>query len=99
VGLIRKGMSVEINNDFLMVNREQIITELKEYYEASIDLCGIDDDINTIPAKALYEKACVDILSCKNEIEEYYDLKYYCESMLAESVTRTNKRSIFKVVK
>lgn len=99
MGLIREGMSVEINNDFLMVNKEQIIAELKKYYEASIDLCGIDDDISTIPAKALYKKACVDILSCKDEIKEYYDLKYYCDSVLAESVTTTNKRSVFKVVK
>lgn len=89
----------EAIDNWLIENRDAVIKELKDYYEASIDLCGIDDDINTIPAKELYEKARIDILSCKDEIKEYYELKEYCDGMLAESVTRTNKRTIFRVVK
>lgn len=75
---------IKATDNWLIENRNAIITELKGYYEASIDLCGIDDDTNTIPAKSLYEKASMDILSCKDEIAEYYSMKEYCNGIINE---------------
>lgn len=77
-------MPMEINNEFLINSKDKIVLELKGYYEATIEMCGPDDEINTIPAKDLYEKAKIDILSCKDEIEEYYYMKEYCDGIMIE---------------
>ena len=70
-------VNISINDKWLNDNKDKIIADLKEYYEGSLDICGTDDEINTIPAKELYEKAMVDILSCRTEIEEFYQEKNY----------------------
>lgn len=63
---------------WLIENRDDIIAELKDYYEGCVDNCGEHDEINTIPAKELYEKANKDILSCKDDIEDYYrEVEYW----------------------
>lgn len=85
---------------WLTDNKDVIIAELKEYYEGCLDNCGPDDEINTLPAKELYEKVSIDILSCKDEIEEYFALKEYCNGILDEpKASHYERKSIFKVVK
>ena len=85
---------------WLADNKDAIIAELKEYYEGCLDNCGPDDEINTLPAKELYEKAGINILSCKDEIEKYFALKEYCDGILAElKASHYERRSIFKVAK
>lgn len=41
-----------------MVNTmKEIVEYLKDNYQACVDLCGEEDDVNTIPAKQAYKKA------------------------------------------
>lgn len=35
----------------------EVVEYLREHYQACVDLCGKDDDVNTIPAKEAYKKA------------------------------------------
>lgn len=71
------AVNISIDDKWLNDNKDTILADLKEYYEGSLDICGADDEINTIPAKELYEKARVDIVSCRTEIEEFYQEKNY----------------------
>ena len=36
---------------------KEVVDYLKENYEACADLCGENDEVNTMPAKDAYEKA------------------------------------------
>jgi hypothetical protein len=78
---IAKGMIVKkMNDEYLLDNKDAIVKDLKNYYEALLDLCGDDDEINTLPAKELYENACINILTCKDEIEAFYLEKEYYDN-------------------
>jgi hypothetical protein len=80
-----------INDTWFVENKNKILADLKDYYEACIDLCGEDDDINTIPAKELYEKANIDIILCKGEIESFYTESEYWEKFIEEESARLEK--------
>lgn len=88
---------------WLLDNRDTVIAELKDYYEGCLDNCGPDDDINTIPAKELYEKASLDILSCKDEIQAFYTEVEFWNKIIEEESERMEKNKVikerFKVVK
>lgn len=88
---------------WLLDNKDAVIAELKEYYESCLDNCGPDDDANTIPAKELYEKANIDILSCKGEIGAFYAESEYWERFIEEEAERAEKEKTikgrFKVIK
>lgn len=36
---------------------EELVSDLKIDYEVSVEVCGEDDDVNTLQSKELYEKA------------------------------------------
>lgn len=88
---------------WLLVNKDAIIAELKDYYEGCLDNCGADDEANTIPAKELYEKASLDILSCKEELEALFAEMEYWEKFIEEETERMEKEKAlkerFKIVK
>ncbi len=71
---------------WLLDNRDAVVSELKDYYEGTLDICGPDDDINTIPAKELYEKACDNIFSCKDEIVTFFYEKQYWDKYIADGI-------------
>ena len=52
----------------------ELIEELKVTYEGSLELCGEDDEINTIPAKEKYEQL-LEILDYVKELQEYKSLE------------------------
>ncbi len=71
---------------WLLENKDVVISELKEYFEGTLDLCGPDDKINTIPAKELYEKASDSIFSCKDEIAAFFYEKQHWDKHIADNV-------------
>lgn len=86
-----------IIDQWLTDNKDTVIAELKEYYEFCFDYCGEDDDINTIPAKELYEKATIDILSCNQDIQKHYNFLEECNNQIR--LEKSERKSIFSVVK
>lgn len=85
---------------WLLNNKNVVIAELKELYEFCLDNCGPDDEINTLPAKELYERASLDILSCKDEIQDYYSEIEYWEKLIEKDRGKDKEiRKQFKVVK
>lgn len=41
----------------MLQEMQEIVEYLRENYRACVELCGKDDDVNTIPAKEAYKKA------------------------------------------
>lgn len=67
---------------WLLDNKDAVIAELKENYEGNLENCGENDDICTIPSKELYEKACNNILSCKDDLEAHFtEMEYWNQVM------------------
>ena len=50
----------------------EVLKDLKSHHLDCVDLCGACDEINTLPAKRLYEKALHNFDGAKEEIEEFY---------------------------
>ena len=46
-----------VSNKYVITKVKEIVQGLKVNYEAMKELCGEDDEINTIPAKQMYEDA------------------------------------------
>jgi hypothetical protein len=90
------SMVSKLTDEYLLNNKDTILSELKDFYECVLKICGQNDETNTIPAKDLYERACADIVSCKNEISEYYSQVEKCEEEVEkewdEFQTQPNRR-------
>lgn len=86
-----------IIDQWLTDNKDAVIAELKKYYEFCLNFCGEDDDINTIPAKELYEKATIDILSCNEDIQNHYIFLEECNKQI--NLVKSERTSLFSVVK
>lgn len=57
-------------------HRDLIIANIKEYYEATLDLCGEDDD-NTADAKLLYERvSTLPVKEVEQDIYDYFQMAY-----------------------
>lgn len=41
----------------MLAKMQEVVEYLRENYEACAELCGKDDDVNTMPAKEAYKKA------------------------------------------
>ncbi len=82
---------VQVTNEWLLLNKQQINTDIKEYYEGTLDLCGPNDDFHTISAKKLYESVSADIYSYREEIEAFYREKQYWDVYIAENVNDNKK--------
>lgn len=76
---------------WLKDNKDAVITELKEHYKGCLEHCGENDGYNTVPAKELYEKALVDVFSCKDEIQAFYEEVEYWENHIEKEWTGFDK--------
>lgn len=90
-------------DQWLLDNKDRILVELKEHYEACIEMCGLDDDVNTIPAKELYESASKDILSCSDDIQYYFKEVERWEKLIEDQFAKNDAmaaaKARFKVIK
>ena len=41
----------------MLQEMQEIVEYLREHYCACVELCGKDDEVNTLPAKKIYKKA------------------------------------------
>ena len=46
-----------VSNKYVVTKVRKLVQDLKANYEACLDLCGEDDEVNTLPAKQMYEDA------------------------------------------
>lgn len=48
---------IPVTREYEISKAKKLVLEAKSNYEACVDLCGKDDEINTLPAKEMYESA------------------------------------------
>lgn len=48
---------VPVTSEYHVLKVKKLVLEAKRNYEACLDLCGEDDEVNTLPAKQMYEEA------------------------------------------
>lgn len=64
---------IDLSLEWLLNHKQKVLNDLQRYYENTLDLCGPDDEIYTIPAKKMFENTARDFEAHIVEIKTFYE--------------------------